>query len=31
VGGGIVADSRSEAEEEETWIKAAGLIKAIQS
>jgi len=31
VGGGIVADSRSEAEEEETWIKAAGLVKAIQA
>ncbi len=30
VGGGIVADSRSEAEEEETWIKAAGLVAAIQ-
>ena len=29
VGGGIVADSRAEAEEEETWIKAAGLIAAI--
>ncbi len=31
VGGGIVADSRSEAEEEETWIKAAGLVKAIRA
>lgn len=30
VGGGIVADSRSDAEEEETWIKAAGLVAAIQ-
>lgn len=29
VGGGIVADSRSDAEEEETWIKAAGLVAAI--
>lgn len=31
VGGGIVADSRSDAEEEETWIKAAGLVSAINS
>ena len=31
VGGGIVADSRPEAEEEETWIKAAGLVAAIRS
>jgi para-aminobenzoate synthetase component 1 len=31
VGGGIVADSRSDAEEEETWIKAAGLVAAIAS
>jgi len=30
VGGGIVADSRAELEEEETWIKAAGLVAAIQ-
>jgi len=30
VGGGIVADSRAEAEEEETWIKAAGLVAAIR-
>jgi para-aminobenzoate synthetase component I len=29
VGGGIVADSRSEAEEEETWTKAAGIVAAI--
>jgi para-aminobenzoate synthetase component I len=29
VGGGIVADSQSDAEEEETWIKAAGLVAAI--
>lgn len=29
VGGGIVADSQSDMEEEETWTKAAGLVKAI--
>jgi para-aminobenzoate synthetase component 1 len=29
VGGGIVADSHSDAEEEETWIKAAGLVAAV--
>jgi len=31
VGGGIVADSQSESEEEETWTKAAGLVKAISA
>jgi para-aminobenzoate synthetase component 1 len=31
VGGGIVADSRPELEEEETWIKAAGIIAAIDA
>lgn len=31
VGGGIVADSNPEQEEEETWTKAAGLIAAIES
>ena len=31
VGGGIVADSHSDMEEEETWTKAAGLVKAIAS
>jgi para-aminobenzoate synthetase component I len=29
VGGGIVADSHSEAEEEETWTKAAGIVASI--
>ncbi len=29
VGGGIVADSVAEAEEEETWTKAAGMVAAI--
>ena len=29
VGGGIVADSIAEAEEEETWTKAAGMVAAI--
>ena len=29
VGGGIVADSRAEAEEEETWTKAAGILKSM--
>ena len=31
VGGGIVADSRSDAEEEETWVKAAGMVAAIDA
>jgi para-aminobenzoate synthetase component 1 len=31
VGGGIVADSVPEAEEEETWTKAAGLVAAINA
>jgi para-aminobenzoate synthetase component 1 len=31
VGGGIVADSIPEAEEEETWTKAAGLVAAINA
>jgi para-aminobenzoate synthetase component 1 len=31
VGGGIVADSNPQAEEEETWTKAAGLIRAMES
>lgn len=31
VGGGIVADSRSDAEEEETWIKAQGMLMAMNS
>jgi para-aminobenzoate synthetase component I len=31
VGGGIVADSQPEQEEEETWIKAAGLVAAIEA
>ena len=30
VGGGIVADSSPEQEEEETWTKAAGIVAAIQ-
>jgi para-aminobenzoate synthetase component 1 len=31
VGGGIVADSQAAAEEEETWTKAAGLVRTIES
>ena len=31
VGGGIVADSIPELEEEETWTKAAGIVAAIQA
>ncbi len=31
VGGGIVADSQPEQEEEETWTKAAGLVAAIDA
>ena len=31
VGGGIVADSQPEMEEEETWTKAAGIIAAIDA
>jgi len=31
VGGGIVADSVPEQEEEETWTKAAGLVAAINA
>jgi para-aminobenzoate synthetase component 1 len=31
VGGGIVADSVPESEEEETWTKAAGIVAAIDS
>jgi anthranilate/para-aminobenzoate synthase component I len=31
VGGGIVADSIPELEEEETWTKAAGIVAAIDS
>ena len=31
VGGGIVADSQSDLEEEETWTKAAGLVRAIEA
>jgi para-aminobenzoate synthetase component I len=31
VGGGIVYDSQSESEEEETWTKARGMIAAIES
>lgn len=31
VGGGIVADSQPELEEEETWTKAAGIIAAIDA
>ena len=30
VGGGIVADSVPEQEEEETWTKAAGIVAAIR-
>jgi para-aminobenzoate synthetase component 1 len=29
VGGGIVADSRPESEYDETWAKAAGLLRAL--
>jgi len=31
VGGGIVADSQPEQEEEETWTKAAGIVAAIRA
>jgi para-aminobenzoate synthetase component 1 len=31
VGGGIVADSNAEHEEEETWTKAAGIVAAIRN
>jgi para-aminobenzoate synthetase component 1 len=30
VGGGITSDSQPECEEEETWVKAAGLVAGIE-